>query len=183
MFLSKAGYYADFVVFPLLLLLLGAALWGATPHQELVWAGACAAGMAGYSLLEYCLHRFVLHHVPPFRRMHDLHHASPTAMVGTPTYYTSAFAGGVFLALYWTAGWAVAAGLTFGLVLGYLWYGLVHHAVHHWSARKGSYLYQLKRRHSQHHHVPQPCNFGVTTALWDRLLGTERRRPPGARSA
>lgn len=67
MLLSKAGYYADFVVYPLLLLPLGVVLvWGSTLQMELAWAVACFIGIAGYSLLEYCLHRFVLHNVPLF---------------------------------------------------------------------------------------------------------------------
>src|SRR5580698_4034100 len=124
MLLSKLGYYADFVVFPLLLLLLALPLaWAGTRHQEMVWmAGACI-GITGYSLLEYGLHRFVLHHMPPFSRMHDLHHANPTAFVGTPTWMTATFAVSVFLVLWLFSGFYLACGLTFGLVLGYVWYG------------------------------------------------------------
>ena len=177
MLLSRIGYYADFVVFPLLLLLLGTGLfWGSTVRQELVWAAACLVGITGYSLLEYVLHRVVLHHISPFRRMHDLHHANPTAMVGTPTWMTSAFAVGVFATLWWTAGWYVACGLTFGLILGYLWYVFLHHVVHRWPTRKGSFLHASKRRHAQHHYSVRPCNFGVTTAYWDRLFGSARSR-------
>lgn len=177
MLLSKLGYYSDFVVFPLLLLLLGAALvGGSTPRQEVLWLTGCCAGITGYSLLEYGLHRFVLHRIPPFSRMHDLHHANPTAFVGTPTWMTVAFAGGVFLALWAAAGWFTACGLTFGLILGYLWYGFVHHAVHQWPARRGSFFYHAKRRHNQHHYARQSCNFGVTTAIWDRIFGSERQQ-------
>ena len=105
MLLSKAGYYADFVFYPVSLLPLGAMLvWGATVHSTLVWIIWCAVGIAGFSLLEYGLHRFILHHVPPFRRMHDLHHAHPSQMVGTPTWATAALiSGGIFLPLWWFA--------------------------------------------------------------------------------
>ncbi len=178
MLLSKVGYYADFVVYPLLLLPLGAVLVrGSTLQMGIVWAVVCFIGIAGFSLLEYGLHRFVLHHVPPFRRMHDLHHANPTAMIGTPTWLSAALIeGGVFLPLWWEAGLNVACGLTFGLIAGYLWYVLVHHAVHRWPAREGSYLHRAKRRHGQHHHSRQPCNFGVTTACWDQIFGSARSR-------
>ncbi len=75
--LSKAGYYADFVVYPLLLLPLGVvALRGGTSLTETAWALAGILGFMGYSLLEYVLHRFVLHHVRPFRALHDLQRAA-----------------------------------------------------------------------------------------------------------
>jgi len=180
MLLSKASYYADFVVYPLLLLPLGAvAIWGAPPHQAMVWLAACVTGMAGFSLVEYGLHRFVLHHIAPFRHMHDMHHARPTALVGTPTWLSAALiAGLVLLPLWWLAGLNIASGATFGLILGYLWYVSLHHAVHRWPARPGSYLHRAKHRHSRHHYAGQPCNFGVTTGLWDQLFGSLPARPP-----
>ncbi|HEY4372362.1 MAG TPA: sterol desaturase family protein [Burkholderiales bacterium] len=176
MYLSKAAYYADFVVFPLLMLLLASAPVWATPWGDAAWIGAAFCGFAAYSLLEYVLHRFVLHRLPPFSRMHALHHEHPAAMIGTPTWVTAGAALGVLCLAWLLAGRVPACGFTFGLMLGYVWYGAVHHAVHHWSARKGSWLYQLKRRHNVHHYASQPCNYGVTTALWDRLFGSERRR-------
>jgi len=179
MFLSKAAYYADFVVYPLLLLLLASTLAWGTPWGDVAWFCAGVAGVVAYSLLEYVLHRFVLHHLRPFSRMHGLHHLHPAALVGTPTAYTAAIGGSVLLAAWWAAGWNLGCGFTFGVMLGYFWYGLVHHAVHHWSARKGSYLHRLKRRHNVHHYAPQACNYGVTTSFWDQVFGSERRRPAG----
>jgi sterol desaturase/sphingolipid hydroxylase (fatty acid hydroxylase superfamily) len=186
MLLSKAGYYADFVVYPLLLLPLGivpflasfpgsASVGGA--HAALVWGIACAAGLATYSLLEYTLHRHVLHRVQPFRRMHDMHHRKPAALVGTPTWLSAAIIlAFIFLPFWWQAGLNVACGLTFGLIVSYLWYVLMHHAVHRWPSRPGSWLHRARRRHGHHHRSSEPCNFGVTTAAWDHLFGTARER-------
>lgn len=174
--LSKAGYYADFFIYPLLLLPLGTALLcDSTPQQKIVWALACLLGIVGFTLLEYVMHRMVLHHVRPFRSMHELHHANPTAMIGTPTWLSAALIGGGVLApLWWQAGWNVSSGVTFGLVLGYLWYVLVHHAIHRWPSSDGSYLHRVKRRHIQHHHARYPCNFGVTSNYWDRFFNSAR---------
>jgi len=176
--LSKAGYYADFFVYPALLLPLGAvALWERTLQEQLVWLLACFAGFTACSLLEYVMHRVVLHHIPPFRAMHDMHHANPAALIGTPTWLSAAFIGGGVLLPAWSlAGLNISSGLTFGLILGYLSYVLVHHAIHRWRARDGSYLQQAKRRHAQHHHMRQPCNFGVTSACWDRFFGSTQPR-------
>jgi sterol desaturase/sphingolipid hydroxylase (fatty acid hydroxylase superfamily) len=178
MHLSKAGYYADFVVYPVLLLPLGiVAVWGSTWQQKSVWVLSCLIGIVGSTLLEYVMHRMVLHHIPPFRAMHDLHHTAPTAMVGTPTWLSAALiGGGALLPLWWEAGWNISSGLTFGLILGYLWYVLVHHAIHRWRASDGSYLHRAKQRHGRHHHAEQSCNFGVTSSYWDQFFGSTRLR-------
>lgn len=174
--LSRVGYFADFVVYPTLLASLSwTTLRHALPTQRADWMLAAGAGLAAWTLLEYLLHRYVLHHAIPFRGMHALHHASPAALIGTPTWVSVALIGGlVFLPLRHELQAYVANGATAGLMLGYLWYVGVHHAAHHLRARPGSYLFQAKQRHALHHHSRQPCNFGVTTALWDRVFGSAR---------
>jgi len=109
-----------------------------------------------------------------------MHHDNPTDLVGTPTWMTLSIACfGVLLPLWWATGLAVAGGLTAGLIIGYLWFATVHHAVHHWQPAEESYLYGAKRWHLIHHYSRRPCNFGVTIGFWDRLFGTarDRRRP------
>jgi len=183
MFLSKPGYYADFVVYPILLLLLGATvLQDASLRTHLIWVLACVTGLFAFTMIEYGMHRVLLHHVAPLRAMHARHHAHPAALIGTPTWVTVTLVmGGVCLPLWLEAGWNIASGLTFGLILGYLGYVLLHHAIHHWPTRKTSYLHWAKRWHAEHHHARQACNFGVTSALWDHVFGTagKRRRPVG----
>ena len=146
-----------------------------TSSQILIWIGLCVTGIALWTLIEYFIHRIVLHHVSPFRELHALHHATPTAMIGTPTWLTAILiCGGVLVPLWWQAGFNLASGITSGLILGYLWYTSVHHAVHHWRTRPGSYLHNAKLRHAIHHNSQHPCNFGVTTAFWDRIFPIER---------
>lgn len=174
--LSKAGYYADFVFYPVLLLLLaGAATRRDTPARELVWLAYFSAGVVTWTLLEYWLHRIVFHRLVPFRKLHDLHHSLPTAKIGTPTWVTAILiCGGILLPLWWEVTFNLASGLTAGLAAGYLWYVTVHHAVHHWRTRAGSYLHAAKRRHAKHHHALYQCYFGVTTSLWDKVFQTAR---------
>lgn len=174
--LSKANYYADFVVYPLLLVGLGGAtLIDTTLSQRIDWFSACLAGVAAWTLTEYMLHRFVLHRVRFLDRMHDAHHQTPTALIGTPTWLSVAFGGLALMPLWRHAEHDLAGGVTAGLVLGYLWYVSIHHMIHHWRIEHGTYLYRLKRRHAQHHYSPRPCNFGVTTSFWDRVFGSDVR--------
>jgi sterol desaturase/sphingolipid hydroxylase (fatty acid hydroxylase superfamily) len=174
--LSKTGYYADFVFYPMLLLLLaGVAAHRDTPVHWLIWLLLCGVGIASWTLIEYWLHRIVFHHAVPFRRLHDLHHNAPTAKIGTPTWVTaSLICGGMLLPLWREDGFNIASGLTSGLAAGYLWYVTVHHAVHHWRTQPGSYLHAVKRWHAKHHHATYPCHFGVTTIFWDLVFKTAR---------
>lgn len=174
--LTKAGYYADFVFYPgLLLVLAGVALDRDTFARFCLWALFCGAGLAAWTLLEYWLHRLLFHRVFPFRKLHEMHHAAPTAKIGTPTWVTGGLVCGcVLLPLGWELGFNLASGFTAGLAAGYLWYVSMHHAAHHWRARPGGYLHAAKLRHAWHHHAHYPCCFGVTTAFWDRVFRTAR---------
>ncbi|MEO9136252.1 MAG: sterol desaturase family protein [Casimicrobiaceae bacterium] len=176
--LTKVGYYADFFVYPSMLLILAvSALHDAPIVGWIKWALAFLTGVAAWSLVEFLAHRFILHHVPPFRRLHASHHADPRALIGTPTWLSFAALGVVVFAPLWReAGFNLASGFTAGLTLGYLWYVSVHHAVHRWRARRGSYLYRAKLRHAWHHGAGASCNFGVTTGWWDVVFGSDRMR-------
>jgi sterol desaturase/sphingolipid hydroxylase (fatty acid hydroxylase superfamily) len=69
-------------------------------------------------------------------------------------------------------GLEIGSSFTGGLALGYLAYVAVHYGTHHAHFAPGSYLSRLKRRHAIHHHSGTEGNFGVTTAIWDRVFGT-----------
>src|ERR1039458_1641782 len=59
------------------------------------------------------------------------------------------------------------------LMMGFLWYGILHHAIHHGRPRALAALVSTcAHRHQQHHFSGQPGNFGVTIPLWDYLFGT-----------
>jgi len=174
--LTKIGYYADFFVYPGLLGLLAVvSLTNTSTAAKLDWGAAFLAGAAAWSLVEYIAHRFILHRLPPFRRLHAAHHAAPTALVGTPTWLSVAILGvGVFAPLWREAGLVTASGFSAGLMLGYLWYVSVHHAVHRWRTRPGSFLHRAKLRHAVHHRAEPACNYGVTTQWWDFVFGSAR---------
>ena len=172
--LSRAGYYADFVVYPFLVLALFAtAMTRTAPYAWVEWFSACVVGVAIWTLTEYVFHRFLLHDTPYFADMHDQHHADPTGLVGTPTWLSFAvIIFGILLPLWWGTNFDFASGLTAGFSGGYLWYVGIHHAVHHWRIKEGTYLFHAKRRHALHHFARQSCNFGVTSGFWDRVFGT-----------
>lgn len=173
--LTQAGYYADFYVYPVAITgLLAGALVLSPPAA---WPGMLLAALLGltvWTFVEYQLHRWVLHHVPRVKDMHDAHHKDQMALIGTPTWMTFLIiAITVFVPTVLIAGPALGAAFTAGLTLGYLLYVTVHHGVHHWRVRPGSFVYGLKRRHALHHHFDDMGNFGVTSGFWDKVFGTD----------
>ncbi len=172
--LSKWNYYADFAVYPPLIAMTAVrALWHASLAVAGIALGAIALGLAAWSVLEYVLHRWVLHRIEPLRGLHELHHAHPAELIGTPAWFSAAL---FLMAWRGLAHWEpafFAAALAAGLMAGYLVYTAVHAAVHHLRVRPGSWLHRAKLRHARHHQ-DERCNFAVSCDLWDRLLGTER---------
>lgn len=172
--LGTVGYYADFVIYPALVLGLSVvALMHAMPERRLAWLGVVIAGIMGWTLLEYLMHRFVLHRIGFFDALHDLHHAAPNAMMGTPSWVSLAvIAVGICFPFWLALGDFYGSAGVVGVMVGYYWYICVHHISHHWRVRHRSYLYAAKRHHAQHHHADEMANFGVTTPVWDWLFGS-----------
>jgi sterol desaturase/sphingolipid hydroxylase (fatty acid hydroxylase superfamily) len=172
---SKLTYYADFVVYPVVIAGLAAGGLSRASWQNCTeWLCAGVAGFVMWTLLEYILHRAVLHKKTHFAPMHGEHHASPLAYIGTPAWISvSVLSACVLLPVWWWVGFNVADGLTVGVMLGYWWYGVVHHVIHHHSNTSSpSYFNALRAWHMRHHYSPKSGNFGVTTSLWDRVFGT-----------
>ena len=179
--MSKLGYFSEFLLFPPLILVATLlAFRSLTPPQPAIWAIVYGAGLAGWTFIEYLLHRVLFHHAPILSQIHERHHHSPMDLIGTPA-WASALIGLIAIAIpSWAAlGFDTGTAATAGLVTGYLWYVFVHYATHHWRLRPGSYLYRARLRHARHHHLSHSGNFGVTTIVWDHIFGTafEGRAP------
>ncbi len=172
--LSLIGYYSDFVVYPVVIAILTVAgIRDAGENGALAWIATAFACLGLWTLVEYLMHRFVLHRIPCIKQMHDRHHVDEHAPVGTPSWLSlGAHALIVFFPLWLVSSFAMASAGICGLMLGYLWYIGVHHILHYWHTGHLGYLYTLKRRHALHHHVDETINFGVTTLFWDRVFGT-----------
>jgi sterol desaturase/sphingolipid hydroxylase (fatty acid hydroxylase superfamily) len=172
---SKLTYYADFVVYPMVIGGLGIAGVTRTSWQNRTeWLCAAVAGFVTWTFLEYVLHRSVLHRKTYFAPMHGQHHASPLAFIGTPAWVSVSVLSACFLLpVWWWASFNLADGLTVGVMLGYWWYGVVHHIIHHHANKSSpSYFNGLRAWHMRHHYSPKSGNFGVTTSVWDRIFGT-----------
>lgn len=176
--LSKFSYYSDFVVYPMVISALAAVSIANAPWlARTEWLGATLAGFVLWTLLEYILHRIALHRIAYFASLHGVHHAAPLSFVGTPPWISVfTLGGGIFLPAWLCFGANAASGLTAGVMIGYWWYGIVHHIIHHGTHNSPhSYFSGLRAWHLRHHYSPGGGNFGVTTGLWDYVFGTAIR--------
>lgn len=177
---SKRAYQADVVLYATAVVVVATGLLRAGPWAQWPLLAACVvAGALAWTAMEYGAHRFVLHGLPPFKRWHAAHHERPSALICAPTIVSAALIGGlVFLPMWALAGWWPAVALTLGVLIGYLFYTVTHHATHHWHAR-GRWLKERKRWHALHHRRGEwPVCYGVTTSFWDRLFGSVQTLPP-----
>lgn len=79
---SLTTYYADLAAYGVGVLGLGLALGGAMSAQEGPGVALMVVlGLVVWTLLEYLIHRFVLHGLDPFRRWHAAHHQRPEALI------------------------------------------------------------------------------------------------------
>jgi len=181
--LSPRSFVIAWVV---LLPVIAAMAWGtAGPLAALALTGL---GLAGWTLFEYAMHRFLFHLEPRAKWLrwlvfviHGNHHDNPgDPMRGLMPLVVS----GPVAVLVWLGCVALAgpAGswLALGFITGYVIYDAVHFACHH-RAMRGGLGAMLKRHHMRHHHVDGTRNFAISAIFWDRLFGTRiatlRRRP------
>ncbi len=179
---STAAYRADLALYGVLSLGLAALLaLGSPPDSRLALAAWATAGGTLWTLVEYLLHRFVLHGLAPFSRWHADHHHRPKALIASPTLLSV----GLFALLAVAPAWFLwgpwpACALSFGLITGYGIYGLTHHATHHrvpaW-AQRSAWLSRRRRWHARHHAAGRsgtPAgHFGVSLDFWDHVFGTQ----------
>ena len=169
-------------------------------------ATGLVAGAAAWTFTEYATHRWVLH--GPFGKsgaanrpatgstakrvlaripvggIHQSHHRDPNWSVlwgragGHVAMAATGAAGSRALlaaAPSLPAAAVIAAGVAWSA--GYSTYDIVHHRLHH-RAPTTALGVRMRQRHFRHHFAGARTNLGVTTAVWDRLLGTEAPSRP-----
>ncbi|HXW19630.1 MAG TPA: hypothetical protein VEK35_03910, partial [Roseiarcus sp.] len=71
---NAISYYIDFFVYPAVLVALPLYAGLFVDQGSLDgWLVAAAIGLALWTLIEYLMHRLVLHNVAYFKRLHDAH--------------------------------------------------------------------------------------------------------------
>jgi sterol desaturase/sphingolipid hydroxylase (fatty acid hydroxylase superfamily) len=160
------------------------------------------AGVVVWTPFEYFAHRFIFHAgpvietqvreivgrlapgEPALRHMrtlrqrhyfiaHGVHHDFPndTKRLVMPPSVSIPLAVVFYLLFRWLLGPSIAPALFAGFVAGYLAYDTIHYAVHHFSLHNPVMLF-LKKHHYRHHYNDPTRDFGVSSILWDLVMGT-----------
>lgn len=158
-------------------------------------------GLFLWTFMEYAIHRGIFHptqfieddtrrivaslgkerpilpNLPTLRHkfyfvVHGVHHDYPndsTRLVMPPT-VSIPLAAAFFFAFSAIFGAGTPAVFA-GFISGYLVYDTMHFAAHHSSGRS-LLIRSLKRRHFRHHYADSTRDFGVSSSLWDYIVGT-----------
>ncbi len=168
---TRTNYWAEVVLDSALGCVLVVAGWqhhGSSPIGAVL---AVVLGLLTFSFFEYVFHRWMFHTgIPLFEQGHRMHHEHPLGYDSLPFFLP----GAVLVIL--TGLCMMVAPTGFALMMmgsvtfGYIAYGLSHFAIHHVRFKR-PLLRRWAGAHHVHHYHPD-CNFGVTTPLWDVVLGT-----------
>ncbi|CAG4933874.1 unnamed protein product [Parnassius apollo] len=133
-----------------------------------------------WSALEYSLHRWVFHFDPGSSLtmiklhflIHGIHHKVPfdglrQVFPPVPAFILASI---FYVPLQLILPYPLIK-FTGGL-MGYLIYDMIHFYVHHGSPRDGTYLYAMKRYHSNHHFLNHDKAYGITSKIWDHVFRT-----------
>jgi sterol desaturase/sphingolipid hydroxylase (fatty acid hydroxylase superfamily) len=174
---TQTNYWVEVgvdVTLGLLLIVEGWRLHTGGPLSALL---AIALGLFAFSFVEYFFHRWMFHtRIPLFEQGHRMHHEQPLGYDSLPFFLP----GAVLLTLTGLCVLVIPTGFAYlmmgSVTFGYIAYGLSHFTIHH-VRFKHPLLRRWAGAHHVHHYHPD-SNFGVTTPLWDVLLGTRYVRQP-----
>jgi sterol desaturase/sphingolipid hydroxylase (fatty acid hydroxylase superfamily) len=204
--LSHVRPWVPHLIFvPVILAALVIALRSETPGEAAVLV---LGGLVFWTLTEYVIHRFCFHPpdwveddtrrivaslrtgdavitaLPTLRHkfyflVHGVHHDYPndsTRLVMPPS--VSVPLSAAFFALFRAALGPGAFAAFAGFSIGYLAYDTIHFATHHAGAQS-ALAHVWRKRHFRHHYADSSRDFGVSSPLWDLLIGSsgKDRRP------
>lgn len=142
-------------------------------------------GLFAWTLFEYLVHRFAFHFHADTNSgkkivyiLHGNHHQYPRDkhrlfMPPVPSLVISGilFLISYFISVLFTPDGNAAFAFFPGFIVGYLLYGSMHYAIHAW-APPFKWMKPLWRNHHLHHYKDEDHGFGVSSTIWDHLLGT-----------
>ena len=138
-------------------------------------------GIVVWSFTEYTLHRFIFHYKAKSKFgerihfiFHGVHHDYPSdsRRLVMPPSVSVPLAIIFYFLFYSLLGMGMVAPFFIGFLTGYLFYDLTHYAVHHFNIRNKFWL-MLKKHHMRHHYMDSDKGYGVSSPLWDKIIGTD----------
>jgi sterol desaturase/sphingolipid hydroxylase (fatty acid hydroxylase superfamily) len=137
-------------------------------------------GILVWTFAEYTLHRFIFHFPAKSKFgkkihfiFHGVHHDYPSdsKRLVMPPSVSIPLAVLFYYLFYLLFGNVLVAPFFVGFIVGYLFYDMTHYAVHHFNIHNKFWL-ALKKHHIRHHYENPALGFGVSSPLWDEIIGT-----------
>lgn len=138
-------------------------------------------GVVLWQFIEYCIHRFLFHArvasywaITVHFLFHGNHHKFPKdkERLVFPPIPAAAIASCIYGLLCLLLPKPTATALMSGVILGYIGYDCLHYGMHHAAYLPGGLLQELKGRHSHHHYSDYDHGYGISSVLFDIVLGT-----------
>lgn len=138
-------------------------------------------GIIVWTFAEYSLHRFIFHYKPNSELgerihfiFHGVHHDYPSdsRRLVMPPSVSVPLAVLFYYLFFLILGNIFVAPFFIGFLTGYLFYDMTHYAVHHFNMHNRFWL-ALKKHHMRHHYLNPGKGYGVSSPLWDKIIGTD----------
>lgn len=139
-------------------------------------------GLTIWSLIEYCMHRFLFHieyflpdnstSITLHFILHGIHHYLPmdTNRLVLPPVLFILLAYPFFKLAFNIFSFYIACSIFSGGMLGYILYDVTHYFLHHKQLPK--FAQKIKSHHLMHHYKNHNMKFGVTNKFWDFVFNT-----------
>lgn len=138
-------------------------------------------GVVIWTLTEYVMHRFVFHFTPKGALQerihfvfHGVHHDYPKDRKRLVMPPSVSIPLALFFFVLFRLIFSDQALFAFwpGFILGYLWYDMMHYAMHHYTFKQ-PYLKRVQHHHMIHHYQDPNKDFGVTSDIWDKVFHSQ----------
>jgi 4-hydroxysphinganine ceramide fatty acyl 2-hydroxylase len=177
---SKVHYTVPLYIFlPVIFYFLYRSIW-LFELQFLSIISLIIIGLFVWTLTEYTLHRFIFHFQPKSKFgqklhfiFHGVHHDYPndSKRLVMPPSVSVPLATLFYFIFKLVLGVSFVAPFFVGFLIGYLFYDISHYAIHHFNMHSKLWL-AIKNHHMKHHYQDPTKGFGVSTPLWDVIVGT-----------
>ncbi|MDN3668762.1 sterol desaturase family protein [Echinicola jeungdonensis] len=154
-----------------------------TETPILLGIGILLLGLLSFTFVEYMMHKYFFHMVPNTKlkdklqySVHGVHHDYPKDKdrLAMPPFISGLYALILYVVFDFIMGdyaWYFLP----GFLVGYSLYLGVHYVVHAYQPPK-NFLKSLWVNHAIHHYKNPDVAFGVSSPLWDFILGTMPKR-------
>ena len=161
------------------------AVAGATQLSATRFLIALVCGYVFWTFCEYWIHRVVFHWEPEdgigarlHWMMHGVHHDHPNdplRLVMPPA--VSVPLAALFVAIFvLVVGTPLAWPVGAGFLGGYLFYDMLHYALHQHRHPSNAIERRLRELHMRHHFEDDEHGYGISAPWWDLVFGTLSRR-------